>query len=428
MYKNKMTVENHTHRKTQSQQISDFLAREDLRYQSFVLPDGSTTPGHDRSYLNPYIFDESANGSTLLDIGSYLGYFCVEAMQRGARKAVGIEPEVESIRQAREIARLCNVEPNYLCGDFEEWDFGEETFDTVLCLNVMHHMFDPVGALRKMIGLARRRIVIEFAQPRFWHLLGLSLSQRRVGVNSLPLLLLGEVRKSRDVLSRSFLITSKAFEVLFNQHTGLFEPVTIHASPFKDRGILVANKRRIKHLVVIAGPTASGKSTLLLRLTSDPALRARLGLKSNDIHVQHTGREELPTGEVPAVLFHYDILRPYLRSIRAYHRDPASDYLKASEKITLVTLMTPKSELQRRLKKSAGVDDPSTKTKLNKRHQTLYERYGEDRFLETWYDAWFTYCSRYPQIQDSLLYVTEGGEGTFKPAEDWRGEFARLHR
>ena len=190
---------------------------------------------------------------------------------------MGIEPEVESIRQAREIARLCNVEPNYLCGDFEELDFGEETFDTVLCLNVMHHMFDPVGALRKMIGLARRRIVIEFAQPRFWHLLGLSLSQRRVGVNSLPLLLLGEVRKSRDVLSRSFLITSKAFEVLFNQHTGLFEPVTIHASPFKDRGILVANKRRIKHFVVVARADSQRKKHASVALDVGPGASRAAG-------------------------------------------------------------------------------------------------------------------------------------------------------
>jgi hypothetical protein len=90
--------------------------------------------------------------------------------------------------------------------------------------------------------------------------------------------------------------------------------------------------------------------------------------------------------------------------------------------------MTSKAELRNRLSRSSDPGDESRRKKHNSRHQTLYERYGEDRFLETWYEAWFTYCSRYPQIQDSFLYVTAGGERTFSPAEDWRGEFARLNR
>jgi outer membrane protease len=62
--------------------IDEFLQREKLKYQSFVLANGDVTPGYDRSYMNEIVFGQTFKGKSLLDIGSYLGYFCVGAMKR----------------------------------------------------------------------------------------------------------------------------------------------------------------------------------------------------------------------------------------------------------------------------------------------------------------------------------------------------------
>jgi 2-polyprenyl-3-methyl-5-hydroxy-6-metoxy-1,4-benzoquinol methylase len=411
---------------TDAEALEAFLERENLRYQSVPLPGGRTTPGHDRSYLNDLIFDQPFSGRTLLDIGSYLGYFCIEAMRRGAHSAMGVEADPESVRQASEIARICGVNPAYVCGDFEHWDFGKQTFDTVLCLNVLHHMFDPIGVIRQIINLADRRIIFELAQPHLTQLLAASISPPRIGLDNIPLVLLGQSRRSHDILSRSFMITAKAIEVMLNQHTELFEPVIIKKSPFKDRRLIVANKRRIKHLVVISGPTASGKSTFLQRLHSDIELRRKLGLDGIDVHYSGKDRQVLPIGELAELILHYDILRPYSRSIRTYERDPRCDFLKIAEKITLVTLMSPREVLCRRFERSElGFRRRKRKAK---RYKELYLQYGTGRFLETWYENWFKYCEKYPQIARNLIYISDDVAARFLPANQWRAECRNLFR
>jgi len=42
-------------------------------------------------------------------------------------------------------------------------NFGQRKYDVVLGLNVLHHMFDAVHSLRKMMALARRRVIVEVA-------------------------------------------------------------------------------------------------------------------------------------------------------------------------------------------------------------------------------------------------------------------------
>ena len=88
------------------------------RYQRITLPDGRVLPGHDRSYLNNMVFDEDVSGQTMLDIGSHLGFFCIEGLLRGMRAATGLEPYPDSIRLARELAQEFGVQPRYLQNDF----------------------------------------------------------------------------------------------------------------------------------------------------------------------------------------------------------------------------------------------------------------------------------------------------------------------
>ena len=405
--------------------LEDFFRREKLRYQSFDVAGGQSAESHDRSYLNELAFAGGVEGQSVLDIGCNLGYFCIQALRRNAASATGIDPDATSIRQAREIARLLGLAPDYLCGDFEEWDLQGRSFDTVLCLNVLHHLYDPIGAIRKMIQIARRRIVIEFARPTAWDLLKRSGNPLLAAASAAPLIILGDPSKTQ-AMSRSFLFTGRALEILFNGHTELFEPLILRPSPFKGRQIAVANRRRIRHLLVVAGPTSSGKSTLLARLPGDPALRSALGLGDKNWVIPADRTAPLPTGPIDGLVHHYDFLRPYRRSIKTYSRDPRCDFFEVADRITLVTLMSPSEVLRRRLlssrKKAAW-----RSSRLSARHRDLYERYGEPEFLRGWYEQWFAFCDRYAdRISDNLLLIGDEEGSRIAPAKQWREEYAGI--
>jgi hypothetical protein len=125
------------------------------------------------------------------------------------------------------------------------------------------------------------------------------------------------------------------------------------------------------------------------------------------------------------LVLHYDILRPYLRSIKTYERDPRCDFLKLAEKITLVTLMSPREVLRRRLKHNE-MGNRWRKRKA-KRYEELYRQYGTNRFLETWYEAWFKYCGRYRQVVQNLLYISDDTTARVLQADNWRAEFGGIN-
>ena len=409
---------------TQATSLEEYFRRENLRYQSFGSDGDGQAGAHDRSYLNEAIFAGGVEGRSVLDIGCNLGYFCIEALRRNAASATGIDPDATTIRQAREIARLSGLAPEYVCGDFENASW-HRSFDTVLCLNVLHHLYDPVGAIRKMIRLARGRIVIEFARPTAWDLFKRSGNPLLAAAASSPVIVLGDPSKKHP-MSRSFLFTGRALEILFNGHTELFEPLILHPSPFKGRQVAVANRRRIGHLVVVAGPTASGKSTLIDRLRSDASLRSQFGLEGGDVEFAIDHKTQLPNGPLRNVVLHYDLLRPYRRSIKTYARDPRCDFLEVADTISVVSLMPGREVLRRRL--GAGAEGSRWRGgKLSERHQELYDRYGEADFLQGWYEQWFQFCDGFAdRLKESVLLIDDDSTSRIVPAKDWRVEYARL--
>src|SRR5678809_1243614 len=100
--------------------------------------------------MDSLLFGSDIKGLTLLDIGSSLGHFCLEALKHGAAAATGLETSPERIRHARQIAAAVDAKAEYIPADFEQWDAPAKSYDVVLCLNVLHHLYDPVAAIRKM--------------------------------------------------------------------------------------------------------------------------------------------------------------------------------------------------------------------------------------------------------------------------------------
>jgi len=93
--------------------IQDFLDREEPHYQKINLPFGLSTKGNDRAQTAELLLKEIA-GKTVLDVGICLGYFCLAALARGARRAVGWDVSGDRIRQARLIGEMLGSSAEYL--------------------------------------------------------------------------------------------------------------------------------------------------------------------------------------------------------------------------------------------------------------------------------------------------------------------------
>ena len=407
------------------ERLRDFIERENLRYQAIELPGGLTTPGHERAYLNDIVFSEPLEGQTLLDVGPFLGYFCIEALRRGAHAATGIEASREAVRKARELAEILGYAPQYVLGDFERLDFGDSRYDVVLGLNVLHHMFDAVHALRKMMALARRRVVVEVATLTWRDYKHNWFNPLALAMGGTPVIHMGYPKQPGQLPSRTFLFTPAAMRLLFNTHSRLFEPIRIMRSPFKGRFIVEARKRRIRNLVVLAGASSSGKSTYARRLMQDPEARRAAGMAEADwIHVRAKKLDTLPTGPLENVLLELDLFSAVRSELLSFDRHPLFRFLDTAENLSLLTILPPAGRNQmdageiRRLRRKSGrffSDDLIA----------LYAGSGDGALVKQVYEAWFAHAaSADVSSQTHRLVVNDWDGYRIEPLERFEALFA----
>jgi SAM-dependent methyltransferase len=370
-------------------------------YQAIKLPAGAAVEGADRSYLHPAIFGGDFAGKSLLDIGTYHGHFCIEAMRRGAARAVGLDVDTDSILAARAIAQHAGVRPDYIEADFADWP-AEERFDVVLGLNVLHHLFDPIHALHKMTRLARERLVLEVAGPRPRDVEAGRIGNAILAAGQEPMIALGHPRKGKiaHAAQYAFMFTPAAVRMILEKHFVCFEPLTITPSPHKERFVVCADKRRIDTLTIVAGPTSTGKSTLLERLQESPDLRRAAGIvETIDTVTSASKLDLLPRGVLGNVLFHYDTMRPHTFGLRTYARDPALTLALSARDVDVITIDT---SVDRLLSQISAANPGSA------RHEKLKQRYGEPDFLIRWNDAWRRFVSALPNRRRSITAINRG--------------------
>ena len=143
--------------------IINFLNETDLKeYQSIDLPFGLKTPGMDRSKSADIVFKYSVKNKSVLDIGCKYGYFCHEAILRGANVVNGIEISDANVEIAKKIVELWDRDIEIFEKDFLDTDFNKK-FDVVLMLNVLHHIISPVSILKKVSKCTNELAVVEFS-------------------------------------------------------------------------------------------------------------------------------------------------------------------------------------------------------------------------------------------------------------------------
>ena len=368
------------------ERVAKLLESEHIRYQNINLGGGETTGGHTRTSMDDILFASDLKGLRLLDIGSALGHFCLEALKHGASAATGLETSPERARHAREIADIVDPRAQYIPADFEYWDSTDKSFDVVLCLNVLHHLYDPVNALRKIMRITARRFYLEVAPVSVRDVVKMANPLALFGASGLPVILLGPTANSTRAADRTFTFSKKAIATIVNGHSKAYESVLFHKSNFKGRWIVEARRRDIGHLVVVSGPTSVGKSSFIKAL-DDPKLRKKFGIADGYTTIGANRLDDLTPGRHDTLVFHYDMLRPFDRPLQSHGRDPAFHLLQSAEKITFITLAASGEVLRKRIRTSEA---QPTNRKGRKRHKLLFKQYANPAFLKAWYDAWAT--------------------------------------
>jgi len=150
----------------------------ELRYDAVVDVDADSSVG--------FAVRLAGWNKRVLDIGCATGYVAAALGARGCT-VIGIEGD------ARAAERAGAVTERVIVGDLEDpvtMDaLGDETFDVVLCGDVLEHLVDPVGVLRRAVGRLRPDGIVIVSLPNVAHVdVRLNLLQGRFPYTELGLL------------------------------------------------------------------------------------------------------------------------------------------------------------------------------------------------------------------------------------------------
>jgi tRNA (mo5U34)-methyltransferase len=142
--------------------VSDVLERVPLWFHTFSLGNGAYTPGvaRDHRYRVPFL-PEDLSGASVLDVGTFDGFYAFLAESRGAERVVAVDNEqyrewvrarwgveLEGGEGFRAIGELLGSRVEYVRLDAFELGELEEEFDLVLCFGLLHRVENPLGLLR----------------------------------------------------------------------------------------------------------------------------------------------------------------------------------------------------------------------------------------------------------------------------------------
>lgn len=140
-----------------------------LWFHTFDLDGGSTyTPGvaRDHRYRLPTL-PADLDGCSVLDVGTFDGFYAFLAEVRGARRVVAVDNEqyrdwvrarwgveLEGGEGFRAIAALLDSAVEYRFLDAYDLDRLDERFDLILCFGILHRVENPLG----LLAVLRRRL------------------------------------------------------------------------------------------------------------------------------------------------------------------------------------------------------------------------------------------------------------------------------
>lgn len=218
------------------EEIRKIMERHPFEYQRVTVAPGVSTSGHDRRDALRFLGDD-LSGQSVLDVGCADGYFCFEAEKRGASRVVGTEVKQHRFIGANILKEILGMRTELLYRDIFS-DPLQESFDTVLFLNVIHHVKEPVAALLTLARLCGKRLIVEFptlSDSKF----RATLPDKTAIDPDLPLIGVS-LLTSQD---QTFLFSPSAIERILLDHTALFSKITFEPSPLSpERCVAICHK------------------------------------------------------------------------------------------------------------------------------------------------------------------------------------------
>lgn len=136
-----------------------------LWFHTFALSQGVYTPGiaRDHRYRLPVLDADRFAGRSVLDVGTFDGFYSFVAEMHGARRVVAVDNEqytdwvnarfgvtLEGGAGFRAIANLTGSQVEYRRMDALDIRELDELFDITLCFGILHRVTDPVAMLQAL--------------------------------------------------------------------------------------------------------------------------------------------------------------------------------------------------------------------------------------------------------------------------------------
>ena len=99
-----------------------------------------------------------------LDIGCGDGIFSIELAKRGCG-VVGVDLNVKSVNYAKYFSKRSEVKIDFLVGDACHLPFANESFDIILCSEVLEHIKDDKGAIREIERVLKQNGLLILTVP-----------------------------------------------------------------------------------------------------------------------------------------------------------------------------------------------------------------------------------------------------------------------
>ena len=376
----------------------------ECRYQSVVLEDGTRSPGSDRSELARVVLPADLTGASVLDVGCNTGARCHEALRRGAARVRGIDVSPAAIRRARTLAGSLGLDLELEVVDIDDGPLGEPLggslggpFDHVLAMNVLHHCRNPLRALRTLALTARKSLTLEVAD------VSNPAAKPRLGERWLTQRLRAAASKEAvaAVAQNQTLLSEAAIYDLLVDRWRLFAHVEFRASTTPGSFVVVATRRLIDRLVLLAGPSCAGKTHLMRRFRAgDPEACRALGIQDpQGWETINLGRiQERRESHFERVVLHVDTMKTRFGEAQTPAGGHVEDLMASAERVRVVTLQRDARTLRRQLNMRCSNDLDFPQSRVRR----LRDYYASDDLLREHYDEWSTYCAA------RGLSVTEG--------------------
>ncbi len=98
------------------------------------------------------IVDKIGGGHRMLEVGAGSGHLTAPLSERFELTALDFSDAMLRLNPLPEAQKVQ--------GDAEHLPFADDTFDVVLCANLLHHLEDPTIAVREMKRVARKHVVL----------------------------------------------------------------------------------------------------------------------------------------------------------------------------------------------------------------------------------------------------------------------------